>query len=162
MRYHMKNIFTFQIFSKKICIVYQCISWSAPCVLLTLLGLRWLTYADYVSYNFYLILLIKLTRQHVFDRGGWIIFQSKSIKNCCLLNFILFFPISCIVSTCYVYYYCIWLGFSQLFSCFFSEFHLFSKGSVTRCDSSLGSLFFQCTSFRAHASSFWLTITTTM
>ena len=52
------------------------------------------------------------------------------------------FSISCIVLTCYVYYYCIWYGFNTLFSCFFAGFLLFSpKGSVTGCDSSLRSLY---------------------
>ena len=52
----------------------------------------------------------------------------------------MFFSISYIVLTCYVYYYWIWLGFNMLFSCFLAGFLLFSsKWSVTGCDSSLGS-----------------------
>ena len=47
--------------------------------------------------------------------------------------------ISCIVLTCYVYYYSIWWSFNRDF-CFFAGFLLSSpKGSVTGSDSSLGS-----------------------
>ena len=70
----------------------------------------------------------------------------------------LFFFLSHIVLTCYVYCYCMWLDFNTLFSCFFAGFLLFSpKGSVTGCDSSLGSFCYSLvTSFRVHASSFRL------
>ena len=74
---------------------------------------------------------------------GWTIFHFRLFKSFCFLlieyNHI-FFSISYIVLTCYVYYYCVLLGFNTLFSCFFAGFILFSpKGSVTGCDSSLGS-----------------------
>ena len=57
-----------------------------------------------------------------------------------LIKFHCTFSISSIVLTCYVYYYCIRLSFNTLFSCFFAGLRLFfPKGSVTGCDSSLGS-----------------------
>ena len=60
----------------------------------------------------------------------------------------LYFFSSFIVLTCYVYYYCILLGFNTLFSCYFAGFLLFSpKGSVAGCDSSRD-FYSQCTSFR--------------
>ena len=73
--------------------------------------------------------------------GGWfLIFDCTSPFCFLLIEFHCFFFISYIVLTCYVYYYCIWLGFNMLLSCFLAGFQLFSpKGSVTGCDSSLTS-----------------------
>ena len=52
------------------------------------------------------------------------------------------FSISYIVLTCHVYYYCFWFGFNT-FLLFLRRIILFSlKESVTRCNSSLGSLLF--------------------
>ena len=74
------------------------------------------------------------------------IFNGSSIFWFLLIEFHYVFSISYIVLKWYVYYYCILLGFTTLFilfyffSCFFAGFLLFSpKGSVTGCDSSLGS-----------------------
>ena len=73
--------------------------------------------------------------------GVWIIFFLDCSSPFCFLLIEFhsgFFPISYIVLI--YYYYCILLGFNTLFSHFFTEFLLFSpNGSVTGCDSSLGS-----------------------
>ena len=77
--------------------------------------------------------------------GGWMIFHFRVFKSFwfLLIEIHYTFSNSCIVLTCYVYcYYCIWLGFKTLFSCFFAWFLLFSpKGSVTVCDTSFGSFY---------------------
>ena len=73
--------------------------------------------------------------------GGWMIFHFR-LFNFFFVNSISLcvFSICYIVLTCYVYYYCIWLSFNTLFSCFLALFLLFSpKGSVTGRYSMLGS-----------------------
>ena len=91
--------------------------------------------------------------------GGWMIFHFRLLSRFCflLIEFHYAFSISYTVLTCYVYYCCIWLGFYPLFSCFFAVFLLFSsKGSVTGCDSSLGSFVILTVLPFSHASSFRL------
>ena len=75
--------------------------------------------------------------------GGWFFIFDYSSPFCFLVIEIHYtFSISYIVLTSYAYYYVSYLiRFNTLFSCFFAGFLLFSaKGSVTGCDSSLGSL----------------------
>ena len=73
--------------------------------------------------------------------GVWFFIFDYSSPFCFFVNWISFWFFHLLYRlTCYVYYYCIWLGFNTLFSCFFAGFLLLAhKGSVTGCDSSLGS-----------------------
>ena len=71
--------------------------------------------------------------------GVWTIFHFRLIRSFLLFEFHYVFFISYKKETCYVYHYCILLGFNMLI-CFSAVFLLFSpKGSVTGCDFPLGS-----------------------
>ena len=100
------------------------------------------------------------------DWGGWMIYHFSIVK----VHFIFLwiesrytFSISYIILTWYVYYYyCIWLCFNTLSSCFLAGFLLF-KWLVMECDSALGSFCYSSVYFISRSCiSFPATITTTM
>ena len=93
-------------------------------------------------------LIITLLHLNVIWEAGWYfilqLFMSIFFN---WISFYFFHLLYC--NSCYVYYYCIWLGFTLFFWIFITEFLQFfpSKESVTGCDSSLEvSVILQCTS----------------
>ena len=99
------------------------------------------TYFAGLIIQLFCLFLYWLLQQYTYTisrEGGWFfIFRLFKSILFLLIEFHHIFSFSYIVLTCYAYYYCIWLGFNVLFSCFFARFPLLTpKESMTGCDSS--------------------------